>query len=325
MRQTMAVQSKAWRPALLLVLATAGVACAGAGAPAASTPSAPSGFSQYEMVAQGRTRTYELFTPGIAAEAAPALVIVLHGGRSRGRGMERLTHFSEVAKREGFVVAYPDGVDGQWNDGRGLDQYTAQREGVDDVAFISALVDDIARRQPIDRSRIYVTGMSNGGLMAHRIACEAPDLVAAIAPVEGVIPERTALQCPSGVAPTPVLLIKGADAPVFERASRRFTAKATVEFWAKRNRCAPEPVAEDLANMDPNDGTRTRRVSFKGCDGGADVIWLDIVGGGHTWPGGYQYLPTETVGRTSRDFDATEEIWRFFSAHRRGPPRPGRG
>lgn len=324
MRKTASFWRLCGRPALLM-LATSAAACAVATAPAARAPSAPAGFSERQLTAQGRVRTYELFTPTSLAKAAPALVIVLHGGRSRGRGMERLTHFSQVAKREGFVVAYPDGVEGQWNDGRGLNQYTAQRDGVDDVAFISALVDDIARRQPIDRSRIYVTGMSNGGLMAHRIACEAPGLVAAIAPVEGVIPERTAQQCPPGGAPTPMLLIKGADAPVFEQASRRYTAMATAEFWAKRNGCGSDPQVVELVDTDPNDGTRTRRVSFKGCDSGAEVVWLDVVGGGHTWPGGYQYLPQETVGRTSRDFDATEEIWRFFSAHRRGPQRESRG
>lgn len=300
-----------------IALAAAAVGCASVATPNASATSLTA-FSQHVIVVQGRSRTYELFAPDAVGVRAPRpLVIVLHGGRSRGRGMERLTHFSDVAERHGFVVAYPDGLDGQWNDGRGLEQYTAHRENVDDVAFIAALIEEVGRRTPIARGQVYLTGMSNGGLMAHRVACEAAHLVTAIAPVEGVISERIAQTCPAPDATVPVLLIKGAAAPVFERNSRRLTARETAEFWARRAGCALEPEVSDVADRDPNDGTRTRRVAFGRCAGGAEVVLLDVEGGGHTWPGGRQYLPEDVIGRTSRDFDASEEIWRFFSSHRR--------
>ncbi|MGH8245640.1 MAG: alpha/beta hydrolase family esterase, partial [Gammaproteobacteria bacterium] len=241
------------------------------------------------------------------------------GGRARG--MDRLTHLSGVSDFQGFVLALPNGVDKQWNDGRGIEKYTAHRESVDDVGFIASLIEEAARRAPIDRSRVYVTGMSNGGLMAHRLACEIPEKIVAIAAVEGLISQLTAKACPGKIA-VPMLLIKGSDAPTFEKTSVRLSALETAKFWARINGCQPAPGESWLPDQAPDDGTKTRRVEFRGCAGGADVVWLDVQGGGHTWPGGYQYLPEFTVGRTSRDFGASETIWEFFkSRSRQGRPR----
>lgn len=274
-------------------------------------------LSEHKAIVDGRARSYFLFVPeGAGAEPTP-LVIALHGGGGRGRSMEKLAHWSKVAAGHGFVVVYPDGIDRHWNDGRNIESYEAQRENIDDVAFVAALVDEVDRKVKVDRARVYVTGHSNGGLMSHRIACEAPLLIAAMAPVEGVITEATANACPPDGAPVPMMLIKGAAAPVFEKGSKRLTAEGTAKFWAARNGCAVEPTVSYLPDADPDDGTRTRRVAYGGCRDGADVVWLDVEGGGHTWPGGLPNQPDERVGPTSTDFDASEAIWEFFRAHHR--------
>ena len=125
------------------------------------------------------------------------LVIALHGGGGSGIGMVALTlgGFNVLSERERFIVVYPDGIGKNWNDGRGLLRYRAQRENIDDVGFISALIDHLAKKYNIDRKRVYITGMSNGAIMSYRLACELADKIAAIAPVAGLMPEKISLKC----------------------------------------------------------------------------------------------------------------------------------
>jgi polyhydroxybutyrate depolymerase len=267
------------------------------------------------LVHGGLERTFLVHEPPLRHRSAPApLVIALHGGGGRGRGMEKLTGLSRLADREGFVVAYPDGIDGHWNDGRTTVDYQAQREAVDDVGFIAALIDQLVERLKVDRRRVYLTGMSNGALIAHRIALERPDRIAAIAPVEGTLLESLATSAPPP-RPISVLIIKGLDAPLFEKASKRMTASDTASYWAERDGCSATPTSTVLEDRDPDDGTRVRRIAYGQCSGGTEVVLYEIDGGGHTWPGGYQYYPEERIGRTSRDIDASDVMWEFFSRH----------
>jgi polyhydroxybutyrate depolymerase len=136
------------------------------------------------LVAAGRDRTFRYHLPAAArGSASKPLLIALHGHGSDGRGMAKLTHLDDLADEGGFVVAYPDGYDKQWNDSRGTT--VPAQAGVDDVAFISALIDHAGRSFSVDLRRVYVTGMSNGAMMTHRIGCELAAKVAGIAPVAG--------------------------------------------------------------------------------------------------------------------------------------------
>ncbi len=138
------------------------------------------------IVVDGRTRSYRLHIPAGLAGTTPApIVLVLHGGGGNGRGMERLTGFSRLADRERFIVVYPDAVDGNWVDGRVGMRTEAHRKGIDDVAFIAALLDEVARRRPIDAKRVFATGISNGGIFSHYLAANLADRIVAIAPVAG--------------------------------------------------------------------------------------------------------------------------------------------
>ena len=89
----------------------------------------------------------------------------------------------------------------------------------------------------------------------------------------------------------------------------------TIEFWVRQNHCATSPTITQELDSDPDDGAQVRRETYQPCDGGTEVILYAIEGGGHTWPGGWQYLPERIIGKTSRDINANEIVWRFFQAH----------
>ncbi len=256
------------------------------------------------------------------------LVLALHGGGGNGAGMEALTlgGLNRLSETAGFVVVYPDGVDRHWNDGRGVPEYRAHRENVDDVGFMAALIEHLARTQGVDRLRVYATGISNGGLLSMRLAHELSQGIAAIAPVAISITDKiAAMRQPA--RPVPIVLIPGVNDPLVpweggnlgfpggRAVGRVLSVTDTVRYWVTHNRCAPSPGVTLEPDRDPRDGTRVRRESYSGCQDGADVIVYAVEGGGHTWPGGLQYLPERVIGRTSRDIYANEVIWEFFRRH----------
>lgn len=277
----------------------------------------------------GLERTYLIHIPPSwnKAKSMP-LVIVLHGGGGTGAGMVKVTQegFNALADREGFIVIYPDGIRRQWNDGRELPFVPAMRENVDDVGFISTLIDHLAERFNIDRSRIYATGISNGGLMSQRLAFELPDKIAAIAVVAISMSENISKMPPPARA-IPALIMMGTEDPLvpweggeigFVRGRKRgrvLSVPETVRFWVAHNQCLPSPIITWKPDKDPRDDTRVRRELHGEGKDGAEVILYAIEGGGHIWPGGWQYLPERIIGKANRDIDANEVIWNFFKRH----------
>ena len=278
------------------------------------------------IVSGGLERTYSVHVSSSYDQDRPTpLVIVLHGGGGTGQGMVKLTDFNAVADRENFIIAYPDGFEKHWNDGRGLQRYRTQIENIDDVGYISALIDHLSDELNIDAKRIYVTGISNGGMMSHRLGCELSQKIAAISPVASNIPvNKASVWSPS--RPMPVLIINGTDDPLvpWEGGDIHFgktklgevlSIADTVKFWVGKDQCPSSPVVTQLSDKDPADGTTVRKEVYGGREGGAEVVLYAIEGGGHTWPGGEQYLPESIIGRTSREFNASEVIWQFFKEH----------
>jgi polyhydroxybutyrate depolymerase len=260
-----------------------------------------------------------------AGRPAP-LVLVFHGGRGDGAGVERLTGFDALADREGFLVAYPDGVGKQWNDGREVADFETFREHVDDVAFVSALIDAIAKAHPMDAKRVFATGISNGGLFSHYLAARLSHRVAAIAPVAGGIAEpfRASFK---PERPVSVLMMNGTEDPLVPyggggvaggKHGSVIDTDEAARLWIAADGCAKDPATETLSDRDPKDGCRVVRSRWSGGRDGAEVVLYKFEGGGHTWPGGAQYLPKLLIGRVCRDVDATKVIWDFFKAH----PRP---
>lgn len=274
----------------------------------------------------GLQRTFVLHAPSsLRADGPTALVIVLHGGGGTGWGIERSTGFSQMADRYGFVVVYPDAVERNWNDGRGDLQIRSQREGIDDVGFISAVITQVSREYSIDPRRVFATGISNGGFMSQMLAARLADRIVAIAPVAaGMGPAVAASLQPS--APVSVLVMNGTADPlvpytgglVVRTRGETISTDEIIRKWVTANHCAGVPVVSQLPDTDPSDGTRVTKTAYLECAQRSVVILYRIEGGGHTWPGGRQYLPRAIVGRVSRDIDASGVIWAFFASH----PRP---
>jgi polyhydroxybutyrate depolymerase len=276
------------------------------------------------------SRTYYLHAPTtLPTEKAVALVIAFHGGSGTGRQIERESKFSDLADREGFLVAYPDGVGKSWNDGRGIQAIPAQRDNVDDLAFVTALIDDVAKDHQVDGKRVFATGISNGAMFSHYLAANLSSQLAAIAPVVGGMPESTSEKfMPEN--PVAVLILQGTDDPLVPYkggdvtppwARKRGKIVATeyaARLWAEHNGSQREAIMEELADKDPKDGCRVQKYTYPQGKDGTEVVLYRFEGGGHTWPNGVQYLPEKIIGRVCRDIDGAEVIWTFFAAH----PKP---
>ncbi len=282
----------------------------------------------HSIIFAGLERTYRLHLPlSYDKDKLIPLLIVLHGGGGTGERMEKLTQggFNRLSDQEGFLVVYPDGIEKNWNDGRENVKYRAHREKIDDVGFISSLIEHLAVEHPVDKKRVYVTGISNGAMMSFRLACELAKKIAAVAPVAGAMPENLPSRC-SPSRQIPVLMISNTNDRLvpWEGGDIRFGRKTfgralsvpeTVKYWVTHNQCSSSPTISMEPDRDPNDGTRVRKELYNQCRKSSEVVLFCIKGGGHTWPGGHQYLPQWIVGKTSRDIDANGVIWDFFKNH----------
>lgn len=298
------------------------------------------GLTRRNLTLNGLERVYRIYVPdSYTGKKRVPLIVLLHGGGSDGRRMDRFTGFNRIADDEGLILVAPDGVDRHWNDGRVATGYKAHETDVDDVGFISRLIDLLSAEFQIDPDRVYVAGISNGGMMSIRLGLELPEKLAAIAPVVAALPEPMA-QKTFKLQPIPVVIVNGTEDPLvpWSGGEVRFMRKTmgrvlstpdTVQFLVKHNKCSPEAVTVPLRDNDPSDGIRVFKSEYYGgADGGADVTLYAVEGGGHTWHGPrplVQYLPPARIGRASRDFDATAEIWSFFQKHPRTASRRSSG
>ncbi len=268
------------------------------------------GTVERQLVVGGVTRTY-LLHAGSPAKPGRPLVLVLHGRTGTAAAMERQTRgmFDQLADRDGVVVVYPQALGSpsfwsSWIRGDGTPK-------PDDLGFLSALIDSLASELGIDRKRVYAAGFSNGASMVYRLACERPELVAAVAPVScGMMPD-VAHDCARQTMPVSVIAMHGTEDPIvaFEPWIRD-----SVTIWARRDACPAQPRSTRLPDLDPHDGTQTGVDVFDPCAAGTEVAFYTIEGGGHTWPGGEARLGR---GRLARDFDAAVVIWDFFHKHAR--------
>jgi polyhydroxybutyrate depolymerase len=197
---------------------------------------------------------------------------------------------------------------------------------VDDVGFLSALIDRMISEENADPSRVFATGISNGGFMSLRLAMERSDRVAAVAAVAAGIPKVLEARRPAN--PVAVLLCNGTEDRRIPYGGGRMprlggscgdvlSTPATARWWAASNGCTGAPVGRGLPDRDPSDGTRVSVVTYEPCAAGTAVVLYRVDGGGHTWPNGLQYLPRFLVGRVTHDVDGTREIFDFLARHAR--------
>ena len=261
-------------------------------------------------------RHFVCYEPGLSL-TNPAVIISLHGRLGTGRQMMGFADFRPLADAESFIIICPDGIGQSWNDGRST---PAQKQGINDVKFISELIDYAVTTRHADASRIYVTGMSNGGFMASRLACELPGKIAAVAVVAASMDQDAGYE---PVKPIPIMYIQGTDDPLVPfnggAMSRGkgyiYSFEAILKQWADMARCSTKPQTSNLPNA-VTDGTTVNKREYYNSTTGIKVIGYAINGGGHTWPGGSQYLPKFLIGNVSHNLDACQVIWAFFKNYR---------
>ncbi|HOE17168.1 MAG TPA: PHB depolymerase family esterase [Syntrophorhabdaceae bacterium] len=280
------------------------------------------GYHDGSLTHDGLVRTYKVYIPTLYVVQKPqsvALVIVLHGRGSNAKNAAQITGFSLKANTEGFIVVYPNGTGWigkelllSWNSGNCCGY--AFGHDVDDVGFIRALIEKLEKKLPIDPKRIYVTGISNGAMMAYRLGCELSDRIAAIGPVSGALNIKDCK--PSH--PLSVIIFHGMnDDHIFYRGGKSLNMKDgrervdtpvsyAVSFWVKHNQCSAAPQSEEKG--------RIIKDLYTGGLSGTEVILNSIKGGGHAWPGGKKM---RNIGADDpvHAVPATDMLWEFFKNH----------
>jgi len=314
-------------PGLLSVfLAAASAMAAGAPAP---------GDHEFSLTVGTLKRSYLVHVPPQAGAGQPLpLVLNFHGGGGNARNQKSYSRMDEAADRDGYVAVYPNGTGGigdrllTWNAGTCCGRAAANR--VDDVGFVVALLDDLARRMLYDWARIYATGLSNGSMMAYRLAAETPERIAAVAGVAGAM----TLPRFAPALPVPVMHIHSIDDqralyngglglafPLTNTRVFHQPVDSMLGKWLAHNGCPAQPQVTGPVSGKPgaaDAGHTATRFQYGPCRAGAEVVSWKLTGAGHVWPGGVpDYLPL-LLGPGTAVIDANEEMWRFFSRFRRG-------
>ncbi|MCC6609552.1 MAG: polyhydroxybutyrate depolymerase [Burkholderiales bacterium] len=325
---------RARRHALRLLGALLALVLAGATVPfAARAASEPGTTVIVTLRHDGMRRTALLHTPAHAAEHRPLPVVLnFHGGGGNALAQQRYSRMDALADRERFIAVYPNGTGMlqdsllTWNAGDCCG--VAAKAHIDDVGFVRALLDEVVRRLPVDASRVYATGLSNGAMMTYRLAAELSDRIAAIAPVAGA----TAMPAFKAARAVAILHIHSADdpraiyggglGPPFPFTNVRVPhrpVEASLARWAEFAGCAtaPEVEARRTGAAGTSRAAHTATLySYPGCRDGIEVALWKLTGAGHVWPGGeLDYLP-RLLGPGTDVIDANVEMWRFFQRHR---------
>ena len=274
----------------------------------------------------GRERHYLMMVPKREGHRLP-VVIALHGAVMDGRGMQRTFALDPIAEREGFIAVYPDGLGRRWNDGRRV----PWRRATDDVGFLVKLAKRLVDDGLADPKRIYLVGVSNGGMMTFRMACDAPEVFAGFAAVIANMSVSLAERCRPGRG-VPMLIMNSTKDPLIPwrggplgfagRYGALISTQDSMEFWRRNNGCQGERQKKPLPDRDKRDGSTVIAQQYTHCRSGAPVVLITIEGGGHLPPGSTIVagpLIEAVLGKANRDISAADISWKFF---RRFPAKP---
>lgn len=269
----------------------------------------------------GHERSYLVHVPPHATPDTPLpVVLAFHGGGANARTMVEFSGLSEKADQAGFIVVYPEGSGRlermrTFNAGNCCGQAAAGN--VDDIAFVRHVLDDLQGVANVDRRRVFATGMSNGAMMAYRVAAEMSDRIAAIAPVGGPMGTR---ECRPARAVSVMHFHGDADefAPFAGGKGRGpsgtdfYSVDHSIGAWVDANGCRKTPLVTQLPDRE-QDGTTVRQVRYASGRDGAEVVLVVVEGGGHTWPGREPRM--RSLGVSTRDISANDMMWEFFRRH----------
>jgi polyhydroxybutyrate depolymerase len=255
---------------------------------------------------------------GYAPATATPLVLVLHGGGGDAERTIDTTGFNTQADQVGFIAVYPNGSGAlqdkvlTWNGGNCCGY--AQKHNIDDTAFIKALIEELSATYKIDPKRIYATGLSNGAIMAYRLACEMSGTLAAIAPVAGT---QNVVSC-QPEQPVSVIHFHGTndqhlpyDGGVGKRSITGVAYQSvqdSVNFWVRQDACPLTPTIEKTGHI--------TRSLYASCGQNSAVELITVEEGGHAWPGGR--AAWSGGDEPTQEISATAVMWDFFAAH----PKP---
>ena len=313
----------------LLLVALALAAAATCASFAALAP----GDYEVALTHKSLARSYLVHVPPKASEGAPLPVIVnFHGGGSNAKTQKWYTRMDAASDRDGYIAVYPNGSGGigtrflTWNAGSCCG--VSVLNGVDDVGFTLAVLDDLARRAYVDPARVYVTGLSNGSMMAYRVAAEASERIAAAGGVAGAM----TLNGFKPKVPVPVMHIHSLDdelalytggfGPLFPLGDTRVfhtSVEGMLKKWIAHNGCPAQGSVAALVTGAPGPDARhtANRVVHAPCRDGVEVVLWKLAGPGHVWPGGQRDFMPLLLGTSSAVIDANRELWQFFSRFRR--------
>jgi polyhydroxybutyrate depolymerase len=287
-------------------------------------PTLPGVLESGTLSWEGRERSYLFYLPS-KLSAEPALVFAFHGSGGDAQQSRSVYGYSfeQLAEEEGFIVVYPEGYDAHYNGCRKTGPYEANRLQVDDVGYMGALVDRFADQYGVNRAVVFATGVSNGGQMALRLALEAPELVAAVAPVATSLPTDDNMDCVYSGIPVAFLLMNGTDDPMnpydggtvalyglLGDRGEVISSRETVQYWADLAGYSGQPQDTQLPDKVTGDNSTVTVTRWAAADK-PPVALYRVEGGGHNAPHPAIQVP-RILGDTNNDINAAREIWSFF-------------
>ena len=270
---------------------------------------------------EGLSRSYNLFIPdNIKSDTQLPLVVVLHGRTGTSQRMADLSDFNTRAEQHDFAVAYPQGLQNQWNYLHGISGYRPQPN---DSEFLVKVIEQISNTHPVDNQRIFIAGISNGGFMAQRLACYAPEKFAAFASVAAGGYAHMDIAC-KPEQPVSMLYIHGTsdtkvpwngltlkDSQGNQQAVTMPIAES-LKFWSNHNQCGTTVNKVEIIESGRSPGTQVRRFQSTECANGAEMVLYAIINGGHNWPGVAGFISPSVAGQVNLDIHASDVIWEFF-------------
>lgn len=275
---------------------------------------------------KGIVRSFHFFQPNTTSmNDKPSVIFVLHGGGGSGKSMIDLTRFTDYSSDHNFISVYPDGFGHRWNDGRELIFSRTDQENIDDIHFLIDLKNYFVQKYNADPDRFFIAGLSNGGFMVTKLACETKGVFAGYASIVGGLGTLVQNRC-KDIEPVPILFIAGAQDGIVPYLGGNvriphknqtidggsiLSFEKSLEHFSKLQECQ-ESKTNHLPDLKKKNKNAVEQKVFMKCKGKGRVVGYTIQNGGHVWPYGFYFKSDSDYGRITTDMDATQTIIDFF-------------